>query len=41
MAFILCGLFFVLAIGALFWASRNGRLESLEDTKYAMLRDEE
>lgn len=41
MAFIMCGLFFALAIGALFWASRNGRLEALEDTKYAMLRDDE
>lgn len=41
MAFIICGLFFVLAFGTLFWASRDGRLESLEDTKFAMLRDDE
>lgn len=41
MAFIICGLFFVLAFVTLFWASRGGRLEALEDTKFAMLRDDE
>ncbi len=41
MAFVICGVFFMLAIGVLFWSSRNGRLDSLEDTKYAMLHDED
>ena len=40
-AFAICGLFFGLAVLALMWASRNGRLDSLEDTKLSMLRDEE
>ena len=40
-AFIICGLFFLLALGAMFWASKNGKLEGLEESKYRMLRDEE
>jgi len=41
MAFIMCGLFFVVAALVMFWASKNGRLENLEDTKFKMLQDEE
>ena len=40
-AFVICGLFFVVAFGAMMWASKNGQLEGLEDTKYRMLRDED
>ncbi len=40
-AFALCGLFFVLGGVAMLWASKNGRLEGLEDTKFAMLKDED
>lgn len=40
-AFAVCLLFFVVAAGAMFWASRNGQLENLEDTKYKMLEDAE
>lgn len=40
-AFLICGLFFVLAFGAMMWASRNGKLEGLEDSKFRMLSDEE
>lgn len=38
-ALVICGLFFVVAVGAMFMASRSGRLEDLEDTKYRMLED--
>lgn len=41
MAFVICAVFFLVAAGVLFWSSRNGRLDGLEDTKYAMLRDED
>ncbi len=41
MAFTICGLFFLLGLGVLFWASRNGRLDGLDETKFAMLQDEE
>ncbi len=40
-AFIICVLFFTAAAGSLWWASRNGRLDDLEDSKYAMLKDED
>jgi nitrogen fixation-related uncharacterized protein len=40
-AFLICGLFFVIAFGAMMWASRNGMLEDLENTKYSMLQDKE
>jgi hypothetical protein len=38
-AYAICGLFFVLAAVALYWASRNGKLKNLEDSKYTMLED--
>ncbi len=38
-ALLICALFFVGAVGAMFIASRSGRLEALEDTKYRMLDD--
>ncbi len=41
MAFAICGLFFATAAVALVWASKEGRLEDLEDTKYSMLQDED
>lgn len=40
-AFAICILFFLIAFGAMIWASKNGRLEGLEDTKFRMLRDED
>ncbi|MBX2860498.1 MAG: cbb3-type cytochrome oxidase assembly protein CcoS [Vampirovibrio sp.] len=40
-AFFICGLFFLMAVIALFWASGTGRLENLEQAKYAMLKDED
>lgn len=40
-AFAVCALFFLIAVGALFWASKTGRLSNLEDTKYKMLQDNE
>lgn len=40
-AFTICGLFFVIAFGAMFWASRNGMLDNLEESKYKMLQSEE
>ena len=39
-AFAICILFFVVALGVMLWASGNGRLENLEDTKYKMLHDD-
>lgn len=38
-ALLICGLFFVVAIGAMWMASRSGHLENLEDTKFRMLDD--
>lgn|GEM_PF-1374457 len=38
-AFAICILFFLLAFAAMLWASRNGKLEDLEDTKFRMLHD--
>lgn len=40
-AFIICALFFLVGAGALFWASRTGQLDGLEQTKYKMLQDDE
>ncbi len=40
-AFAICALFFIVAFVALLWASRSGRLDNLEDTKFNMLKDEE
>jgi nitrogen fixation-related uncharacterized protein len=39
-AFFICGLFFLVAFGAMMWASRNGMLEDLEDTKFRMLQQD-
>lgn len=39
LALLICALFFVVAVGAMFVASRTGHLESLEDAKYRMLDD--
>jgi nitrogen fixation-related uncharacterized protein len=38
-ALFICILFFVTAVGAMFFASRSGYLDDLEDTKYRMLED--
>ncbi len=40
-AFAICALFFIVAFVTLLWASRSGRLDNLEDTKFNMLKDEE
>jgi len=39
-AFAICILFFVTAGMAMVWASRSGRLEGLEESKYKMLNDD-
>lgn len=39
LALAICALFFAVALGAMFVASRTGRLEDLEDSKYRMLED--
>jgi hypothetical protein len=38
-AFAICILFFLIAGGAMLWASRSGRLEGLEDAKHRMMED--
>ncbi len=38
-AFAICALFFVLAFGAMFWASKSGKLDDLEESKFRMLDD--
>jgi nitrogen fixation-related uncharacterized protein len=38
-AFAICVLFFLAAGLALFWASRSGRLDNLEDIKHRMMQD--
>jgi nitrogen fixation-related uncharacterized protein len=38
-AFAICILFFLIAFVAMMWASRNGKLADLEDTKFRMLQD--
>ena len=40
-AFAICALFFVITGGVMMWASRNGALDGLEESKYNMLRDED
>ena len=40
-AFAVCVLFFIIAIGAMVWASRSGMLDGLEDSKHRMLEDAE
>lgn len=40
-AFAICGLFFVIALGGMLWASKSGKLDGLEDAKYRMLQDDE
>jgi hypothetical protein len=39
LALVICALFFVVAVGAMFVASRTGHLDNLEDVKYRMLDD--
>ncbi len=39
LALLICGLFFAVAVGAMFIASRSGHLDNLEDSKYRMLDD--
>jgi hypothetical protein len=39
-AFAICILFFVIAAGSMFWASKTGHLDNLEESKYKMLEDE-
>jgi hypothetical protein len=39
-AFLICALFFLIAFVAMFWASRNGKLDNLEDSKFRMLQDD-
>lgn len=36
-AFAICILFFLVAAIAMMWASKNGHLENLEDSKFKML----
>lgn len=38
-ALLICGLFFIGAVAAMYLTSRSGHLEGLEDTKYRMLDD--
>lgn len=38
-ALTICVLFFAVAVGAMFFASKTGYLDNLEDTKYRMLDD--
>ncbi len=40
-AFAICALFFISAAAVMFWASKSGRLEGLEESKYKMLQDDE
>jgi nitrogen fixation-related uncharacterized protein len=39
-AFAICLLFFVVAGAVMLWASKNGRLDDLEDTKFRMLDED-
>jgi len=38
-AFVICGMFFIIAFGVMFWAGRSGKLDGLEQTKYSILND--
>jgi len=40
-AFSVCVLFFIIAIGAMFWASKSGKLDGLEESKFRMLEEAE
>jgi tetrahydromethanopterin S-methyltransferase subunit D len=40
-AYAICGLFFLIAALAMFWASRSGRLEGLEDSKFKIFEEQE
>lgn len=40
-AFGICGVFFVTAIAAIWWAFRNGEFEDLEEVKFDMMDDDE
>ena len=40
-AFGVCGLFFVAALAAMWWAFRNGEFEDMEASKFDMLDDGE
>ena len=38
-AFIVCGIFFVVGVAAMWWAFRNGEFEDIESSKFDMLDD--
>ena len=40
-AFFICGLFFVMAIGGILWAFKNGEFEDMESSKFDMLDDDD
>ena len=40
-AFFICGLFFVMAIGGILWAFKNGEFEDMEGSKFDMLDDDD
>lgn len=40
-AFGICGVFFVIAVGGILWAFKNGEFEDLESVKFDMLDDDE
>lgn len=39
-AFSVCGVFFVVAMAALWWAFGNGEFEDMESSKFEMMDDE-
>jgi pentatricopeptide repeat protein len=39
-AFGVCGLFFIIAIAAIWWAFRNGEFEDMEEIKFEMMDDD-
>lgn len=38
-AFAICGIFFVAAMAAMWWAFKNGEFEDIESSKFDMLDD--
>jgi cbb3-type cytochrome oxidase maturation protein len=40
-AFAVCGVFFVAALAAMWWAFRNGEFDDIEASKFEMLDDSE
>ena len=38
-AFAICGIFFVAALAAMWWAFRNGEFDDIESSKFDMLDD--